>query len=135
MLLVANVCMFFGGMLMAPLFSRILRIPEPLLMAAVVVLVATGTYSINANPFDLLVVLLSGIAGFLLRYNGFPLAPMVIGFVLSPMIEQSLRQGLIMNRGSFLGFFGSPIASGLFLITALFLLWPLIGRLRKRLFS
>ncbi|GAA5131535.1 tripartite tricarboxylate transporter permease [Alloalcanivorax gelatiniphagus] len=135
MLFVANICMFFGGWLMSPLFSRILRLPEPLLMAAVVVLVAAGTYSINGNPFDLLVVLLAGIGGFLLRYNGFPLAPMVIGFVLSPMIEQSLRQGLLMNRGSFLGFFASPIASGLFLITALFLLWPLLSRLRKRVFS
>ncbi len=131
-LLIANLCVFFGGWLMSPLFSRILRLPEPLLMASVVALVATGTYSINANPFDLLVVLLAGIGGFLLRYNGFPLAPLVIGFVLSPMIEQSLRQGLIMNHGNFIGFFGSPIASVLFAITALFLLWPLVGRLFKR---
>lgn len=117
---------------MSPLFSRILRLPEPLLMASVVVLVATGTYSINANPFDLLVVLIAGIAGFLLRYNGFPLAPMVIGFVLSPMIEQSLRQGLILNQGSFIAFAASPIAAVLFALTALFLLWPVIRLIQRR---
>ncbi|WOD28829.1 tripartite tricarboxylate transporter permease [Alloalcanivorax xenomutans] len=132
MLFVANICMFLGGMLMSPLFSRILRLPEPLLMACVVVLVATGTYSINANPFDLLVVLIAGIAGFLLRYNGFPLAPMVIGFVLSPMIEQSLRQGLILNQGNFVAFAASPIAAVLFALTTLFLLWPAIRLIQRR---
>ncbi|ASK36123.1 hypothetical protein CEK62_17905 [Alcanivorax sp. N3-2A] len=124
MLFLANICLFFGGMLMSPLFSKILRIPEPILMGCVVALVATGTYSINANPFDLLVVLVSGVAGFLLRYNGFPLAPVVIGFVLSGMIEQSLRQGMIMNHGNFLAFFTHPIALFLFVLTALFLFAP-----------
>src|SRR5690606_24710086 len=92
-LIVANLAMFAMGALMAPLFSRILRVPEPILMGCIVALIGLGTYSVNANPFDLLIVLVSGLAGFALRYNNVPLAPVVIGFVLGPMIEQSLRQG------------------------------------------
>lgn len=135
MLFVANICLFFGGMLLSPLFSRILRIPEPLLMALVVVLIGMGTYSVNSSAFDLLVTLIAGVAGFLLRYNGFPLAPVVIGFVLSPMIEQSLRQGLIISHDNFLAFFLHPIALALFLLTALFLFMPLVKKGWRRLFG
>tara|TARA_R110000796_G_scaffold252646_1_gene390329 strand:+ start:30538 stop:32064 length:1527 start_codon:yes stop_codon:yes gene_type:complete len=125
-LLLANVLLFICGALMTPLFSRILRVPEPVLLSLIVVLVAIGTYSINSNPFDLLVMFSAGLAGFLLRYNGFPLAPIVIGFVLGPMIEQSLRQGLIITRGSFFEFLSYPIALGLFILTGLFLMLPLL---------
>ncbi len=131
-LLVANIVMFISGALLTPVFSRILRIPEPLLMSCIVVLIALGTYSVNANPFDLLVVFISGIVGFLLRYNRFPLAPVVIGFVLCPMIELSLRQGLVLTDGSFLAFFSYPIALVLFCLTAIFLTWPAVrGPLAK----
>lgn len=125
-LVLANIALFVCGALLAPLFSRILRIPEPLLLTTIVVLVAMGTYSINSNPFDLVVAFIAGVAGFLLRYGGFPLAPVVIGFVLGPMIEQSLRQGLILTHHSFLAFFTHPIAAALFVLTALCLLVPLI---------
>lgn len=131
-LLVANFAMLLCGALLAPLFSRILRIPEPLLMPCIVVLVALGTFSINFNPFDLLMVFVAGMAGFFLRYNGFPLAPVVIGFVLSPMIEQSLRQGLILTDENFLQFFTRPIALVLFVLTALFLFWPVVKKFTRK---
>ncbi|SDP72298.1 tripartite tricarboxylate transporter permease [Desulforhopalus singaporensis] len=131
-LFAANFAMFIFGALLAPIFSRILRIPEQLLMPCIIVLVALGIYSINVDPFDLLVVFVSGIVGFVLRYNGFPLAPVVIGFVLSPLIEQSLRQGLILTDESFLQFFTHPIALVLFIATALFLVWPAVRKYVKR---
>ncbi|MEX0729770.1 MAG: tripartite tricarboxylate transporter permease [Aquisalimonadaceae bacterium] len=125
-LFVANFVLFICGALMAPLFSRILRVPEPLLLGCIVVLIALGTYSISSSHFDLLIVLIAGAVGFLLRCNGFPLAPIVIGFVLGPMVEQSLRQGLILTRGSFAEFFTYPIALFLFVLTALFLAIPMV---------
>lgn len=131
-LLAANIVMFVCGAALAPPFTRILRIPEPLMMASVVVLIALGTYSINSSSSDLLVVFVSGVAGFLLRYNGFPLPPIVIGFVLCPMIEQSMRQGLIITDNSFLAFFSYPIALGLFVVTVLFLFWPFVRDRREK---
>ena len=125
-MVLANIIMFMCGALMAPLFSRILRIPEEILMPCIVALVALGIYCINFNSFDLFVAFVSGVAGFLLRYNNFPLAPVVIGFVLSPMIELSLRQGLILTNESFLQFFTRPIALVLFILTLLILFWPML---------
>lgn len=127
-LFLANIVMFVCGIAMAPQFSRILRVPESLLLPMIVVLIAAGTYSLNSNPFDLLVVFVAGVSGLLLRHNNFPLAPVVIGFVLGPMVERGLRQGLIITQGNFLAFFGHPIALTLFVFTAIFLFLPVIKR-------
>jgi putative tricarboxylic transport membrane protein len=94
-------------------------------MAMVVVIALIGAYGIRGNPIDLLTAFVAGVGGFLLRKNGFPLAPMVIGMVLSQMIENSLRQGLLITRGDFLAFFQRPIALTLFVLTFSILAWPL----------
>jgi putative tricarboxylic transport membrane protein len=81
---------------------------------------------------DIWLALAAGAVGAVMRFSGFPIAPMVIGMVLSPMIEQSLRQGLVITRGSFLAFFERPIALTLILLTVGVLLWPIIRMLRER---
>ncbi|RAI00179.1 hypothetical protein DLJ53_20940 [Acuticoccus sediminis] len=125
-LFVVNIVMFAMGATLGPIFSRILRLPEPLLIACLVALVVVGTYSVNQSGFDLLVLLAAGLVGFAFRYLEIPLAPVVIGFVLSPMIESSLRRGLILTNDSLLAFFEKPIAATLFALTAMFLLWPIV---------
>lgn len=127
-----NIAVFALGALICPIFSRILRMPEPLLMPMVVVLIAVGTFTISYNPFDLLVVLVAGLAGFFLRIAAFPLAPIVIGYVLGGMIELSLRQGLILHDGNALAFFERPIALTLFVLTVAFLAMPVLRRRKKQ---
>lgn len=127
-LLLVNLIMFAIGAVSAQIWTRVLRVPEPLLMAGVVVLVAVGTFSVNNSLLDLGVALIAGIAGFLLRYNGFPIAPVVIGLVLGRMVEENLRIGLIAYDGDFGTFFGRPIAIALYAATALVLMWPMIAR-------
>lgn len=131
-LVAVNILMFFVGALGSQLFTRALRVPEPLLMTMVVVIAIIGAYGVRGNPLDLITAFVAGVAGFLLRKNGFPLAPLVIGMVLSQMIENSLRQGLLLTRGSFLAFFERPIALTLFILTAAILLWPAFKYLRNR---
>ncbi|WP_419737845.1 tripartite tricarboxylate transporter permease [Ruegeria sp.] len=131
-LVLVNVLMFFVGALGAQLFTRALRVPEPLLMAMVTVIAIVGAYGVRGNPLDLATAFLAGVGGFVLRKAGFPLAPLVIGMVLSQMIENSLRQGLLLTRGSFLAFFERPIALTLFMVTAAMLLWPLVRYVRER---
>lgn len=131
-LVVVNIMMFFCGALGAQLFTRALRIPEPLLMTMVVVIAIVGAYGVRGNPLDLVIAFLGGVGGFLLRRGGFPLAPLVIGMVLSETIENSLRQGLLLTRGSFLAFFERPIALGLFVLTATMVLWPIVRWLMAR---
>ncbi len=131
-LIAVNLVMFAVGALGAQAFTRALRLPEPLLMSGVVVIALVGAYGIRGNPLDLLIALAAGIVGFVMRKSGFPIAPMVIGMVLSPMIENSLRQGLLITRGNFLAFFERPIALTLFILTAIILLWPVLRLLWRR---
>lgn len=124
LLIAANLLMFVVGAVGAQAFTRVLKIPEPILMAGVVVVSLVGAYGVRGNPLDLITAIAAGIVGFVLRKAGFPIAPVVIGMVLSEMIETSLRQGLMITRGSFLAFFERPITLALFLITATILFWP-----------
>ena len=130
-LIVVNLIMFATGALGAPLFTRVLRIPEPLLIAMVLIVSTLGAYGVRGNMLDVWIALGAGVAGVFMRLAGMPVAPFVIGMVLSPMIEQSLRQGLLLTRGNFLAFFERPIALVLFLLTAAILLWPLLRAWRR----
>lgn len=130
-LVLCNLVMFATGALGAQLFTRILRIPEPLLIGLVLVIAMIGAYGVRGNMLDIWVALAGGVLGAAMRFSGFPIAPMVIGMVLSPVIEQSLRQGLLITRGDFLAFFERPIALALFLLTAGVLLWPAVRALLR----
>ncbi|WP_245729494.1 tripartite tricarboxylate transporter permease [Salinihabitans flavidus] len=131
-LIAVNLVMFVVGALGAQAFTRALRIPEPLLMTMVMVVALLGAYGVRGNALDLIIAFGAGIVGFALRKGGFPLAPLVIGMVLSQMIENSLRQGLLLTRGDFFAFFERPIALALFVITFLILVWPLLRALWVR---
>ncbi|GKY86833.1 tripartite tricarboxylate transporter permease [Sinisalibacter aestuarii] len=131
-LIVSSLALIPFTALLSPLVARLIKAPEPILFGGVVVLVMIGTFSISYNYLDLLVAFLSGIVGYVLRRNGIPLAPIVIGFVLGPMVESSLRQGMILTQGDFWAFFKSPIASILFAVTALSLVMPLWSARRLR---
>ncbi|MDL2210111.1 tripartite tricarboxylate transporter permease [Desulfovibrio sp. OttesenSCG-928-O18] len=132
-LTVANVAMFFFGILVAKLFAYILKVPEVLLMGLVVILCLLGTYGVRSNIFDVYLTLGAGFLGYILRMIGAPLAPLVIGLVLGQQFELSLRQGLVVTGDSFTLFFvGHPIALVLFITTALVLGIPFIKYLMNR---
>ena len=122
-LLLANILMVIlvatiGGRIL----SRILRLPEPLLLGMVTILALVGAYGVNNRLFDVMVALIAGGIAVLLRYANYPIAPLVIGMVIGPLLEQRFRQGLIISDGNFLAFFTSPIAAVFFaLAIALFL--------------
>ena len=80
-------------------------------------------------------MIVAGVVGFLLRLNGFPLAPIIIGFILGKPLEMALRQGLVMTDQNVLAFALSPIAAFLFALTILVLLHPIIARGIQRLKS
>ena len=87
----------------------------------------------RGNPFDLLVMGFAGILGFILRRQGVPMAPLVIGMVLGPTLELTLRQGLILTKGDITLFATAhPIAGVLFCVTAVALAFPLIRNVLAR---
>lgn len=109
---VINLMLLPLGMLVSRLAAPILRIKEPYMLVMICLLCTVGVYFVRGNPFDLLVMAAAGILGFILRRQSYPMAPLVIGMVLGPTLELSLRQGLIITDGSFAAFFvGHPIAA------------------------
>jgi putative tricarboxylic transport membrane protein len=130
---IINLLLLPLGMLLSRVAAPILRIREAFMMTAIVLLCAVGIYFVRGNPFDLLVMGAAGFVGFLLRRQGFPMAPLVIGMVLGPTLELTLRQGLILTDGNFLAFFtGHPIALALALSAVGALLLPVVRSLRER---
>ena len=131
---VINLLLLPLGIGLARVAAPILRMREAFMMTGVVLLCAVGIYFVRGNPFDLMVMGFAGVLGFILRRQGVPMAPLVIGMVLGPTLELTLRQGLILTKGDFFAFFtGSPIALGLGIVTLLVLCVPFLrGLLAKR---
>lgn len=127
---VINLLLLPLGLTLSRIAAPILRLREAYMMTAIVLLCAVGIYFVRGNPFDLMVMGFAGVAGFILRRQGFPMAPLVIGMVLGPTLELTLRQGLILTDGNFLAFFQSPIALVLVLAALLALTVPMIRALR-----
>ena len=91
-----------------------------------------GVYSLSRNVVELYVLFGIGVLGFLLRLFRFPLAPVVLGLVLGPMIESEFRRTLIAGRGNWLSFVDGPISAIILILALLMVCLPLLGRLRRR---
>ncbi|WP_285675067.1 tripartite tricarboxylate transporter permease [Paralimibaculum aggregatum] len=125
-LIVINIVMLVLSFPVIRLFGILLRIKERFILAGVVALSLIGTASVRGNPFDVLVAAIFGVIGFLMRRCGYPLAPMVIGLVLGPQLEDSFRRGLLLTNGDFVSFFThSYIATGLFVLTCALIAAPI----------
>jgi putative tricarboxylic transport membrane protein len=83
-----------------------------------------GAFAINNSVFGITVLLAFGVLGFLMEENGFPVAPVILGIVLGPMLEQNFITSLIKSDGNFFGFFTRPIAAGLGIVTLLVWIAP-----------
>ena len=114
-----NIVMAVVGGFMTPIFTRILKIPKELLLGAITVFAFVGTYSLSGSAFEVLTCLIAGIVGCAMRMNNFPLSALAIGLVLGPLVEESLRQSLIMTDGSFLEIFYRPYSAIILAVTIL----------------
>jgi len=108
-ILFSSCLLFFAGKITANMFSKIASIPQHVLFPCIVVLCVFGTYSVANNPFDITVLIVMGIVGFIMMVMNIPAAPFLIAFILGPMFEDNLRRSLAMSRGSLDIFFSSPI--------------------------
>jgi putative tricarboxylic transport membrane protein len=122
------VSMYLGNMMLLVLnlpliglWVHVLRVPYPFLFPLIVLFCLIGAYSINNNIFDVFIMVLFGIIGYLMKKVRFEAAPMLLGMVLGLMMEDALRQSLIMSGGSFQIFVTRPISAG-FILAALVLL-------------
>ncbi|MQQ07840.1 tripartite tricarboxylate transporter permease [Epibacterium sp. SM1979] len=130
--LVGNVLLLILNIPLIGLWVRLLQIPYRLMYPAIIVLICIGVYSLNNNVFDIWMTLLFGVAGYLMRLYRFEPAPLLIGFVLGPMMEEQLRRALLLSRGDPMVFLERPISGGLLAISALILIYGLWVTLRPR---
>ncbi len=119
---VGNVMLLILNLPLIPLWVRVLKVPYYLLFPLITLLCLVGSYSINNSLLDLVVLIIFGVAGYLMKKYDYPPAPLVLGLILSPILERSFRQALIISRGHFSIFFTRPI-SAFFMIVAIGLLF------------
>lgn len=129
---IGNVVLLILNLPLIPYFAKILKIPRPLLISLVIMFSVIGVYAISFNTFDLYMLLLFGVIGFLMRLFAFPAPPFILAFILGGMMEQSFRQSLTISNGSLSIFLTDPISLSLLLIALLSFLFPIIGQLRKQ---
>ncbi|MCM2130223.1 tripartite tricarboxylate transporter permease [Larsenimonas rhizosphaerae] len=129
LILLSIPCVVFG-LAMFRGAVHIIKIRPRHLFPVIAILAIFGAYSVNNSLFDVAVMLGAGGIGFVLRRAGFPLPPLLIGLILGPPLEQSLRQALLTSAGSADIFLQSPIAMGLLAVTLLCVLGVIIRRYR-----
>lgn len=116
----------------APVWAKLLRIPRNYLYAGIVVFATLGVYTTRSSVFDVLLLYVIGALGFLLRRYGFPIAPVLIGVILGPLAETSLRRAMAMSQGNVGALVDSPFAVALYSILVLAMVVSLVLRARNR---
>ena len=129
---IGNIMLLIMNVGCIPLFVKILKIPNSLLMPLIIVFSTVGVYSVDGNIFDVWLLYVFGVLGYLMKKFDMPPAPVVLSVVLGPMIERALRQSLAMSLGSYDIFFTRPISATLLALGFIVLAWPLVDILRKR---
>lgn len=112
-------------------WARLLLVPFNILMPAILVFICLGAYSVSHSATDVWLVALLGLLGFFARSYGFPLAPVILGFVLGPMLEEHFRRAMLISRGNFDVFLASPVSAVLLVLTALILITSVWSGLRR----
>jgi TctA family transporter len=136
----ALVCSFWIGnvllvILNVPLIGiwvRMLTIPYHLLYPAMIVFICIGAYSLSGNVMDVFVALLFGIVGYVLSRSDYPGAPLLLGFILGPQMENNFRRGLVIARGDFSVFVTRPLSLLFIVLTVLLIALALKNVVRRK---
>jgi putative tricarboxylic transport membrane protein len=109
-----------------PLFASILRIPFSVIAPVIMVFCAIGAYTVHNNTFDVVMMVVFGIAGYFMKKCNYPLAPMVLAIVLGDKAEEGFRQSLLASQGSLSVFWSNGLVSTIMTLGLVALFWPLI---------
>jgi len=110
MMMFATLGILFYGLTLTKLMTRVLQVPQTLLVPVILVLCTVGSFAIAGRLFDIWVMLGFGFIGFILRQFNYPMAPLVLGIVLGDLMEKNLRRGLVLSDGNLEPFFTRPIS-------------------------
>ncbi|MFM8736801.1 MAG: tripartite tricarboxylate transporter permease, partial [Betaproteobacteria bacterium] len=111
-----------------PWWAAILRIPFSIIAPVIIVICAIGAYTVNNSMFDVIMMMVFGVFGYLFKKLKYPLAPLVLALVLGDMAEASFRQAMLLSQGSLSIFWSNGLVGSIFGLAMLLLLWPLWGK-------
>lgn len=132
LLALSNIVFLFAGGIGARVMSRAIGISMTYLIPIISMFCIVGSYAIRYSTFDIFVLIIFGIIGFLFGQLGIPTAPLVLGFVLGGLVESGLRRGLVLSNGDISSFVARPISTVFLVLSALMLLAPVIGGILKK---
>ncbi|MEZ2624407.1 tripartite tricarboxylate transporter permease [Paenalcaligenes hominis] len=130
-LVIANIMLLVMNIPMIRFFTKILSVPNWALVPAIAMISSIGVYAVHATSFDLFLMMVIGIAGYLLRKADVPLSPILLGFILGGLMEQNLRRALSISNGGLEILIASPISKGVWLLIVGMVVWPIVRRLRR----
>ena len=129
---VGNVILLILNLPLVGIWVQLLRIPRPLLYAGILIFATLGAYGLRNSWFDLLLLYIIGVVGFLMRRYDIPVAPVLVGMILGPLSEQQFRRALAISQGDLSIFVKQPISAAVLAITVLVLFGPPLWRLYQR---
>ncbi len=129
---IGNLMLLIINLPLVGLWVRLLRVPYRLMFPAILIFCCIGIYSVNNQPVDVMFTAMFGLFGYILIKLGFEPAPMLLGFVLGKLMEEKLRQALIISRGSFITFVERPISAGLLVVSVIVLVVALLPAMSKK---
>ena len=129
---IGNLMLIIINLPMVGVWVRLLRVPYRMLFPAIIIFCAIGVYSINNSAFDIVMTGLFGMVGYWLVKHDFEPAPMLLGFVLGPMLEENLRRAMLIARGDPSTFVTRPISAGLIALAMVLLAFAVLPMIRSR---
>lgn len=129
---VGNVMLLILNLPLIPMWVQVLKIPYRILFPLILLFCLIGAYSLNNSAFDIILMTIFGIVGYLFRKFNYEGAPLLLAFVLGPMFESTLRQSLMLSKGSFSIFFTRPIAAVTVSVALILFLTSFIPLLAKK---
>jgi putative tricarboxylic transport membrane protein len=129
---VGNLMLVIINLPLIGLWVKLLKVPYRMLFPAILLFCCIGIYSVNNQPFDVLVTGAFGLFGYFLLKNGFEPAPMLIAFVLGRLMEEKLRQAMLISRGSLWVFVERPLSLSFLIVAVLLLVFALLPAMRKK---
>jgi putative tricarboxylic transport membrane protein len=127
-----NLMLIIINLPLVGVWVSLLRVPYRLLFPSIIVFCCIGVYSINNSPTDVIIAGVFGLVGYWMSKHDFEAAPLVLAFVLGPLIEENLRRAMLIARGDASVFVTRPISAGLLLVAVILLALAVLPMIRKR---
>lgn len=129
---IGNLMLLILNMPLVKVFAKIIETPKKYLLPIIVAISIFGVYAVQYTVFDLLLLIGCGVVGYYLTKNDFPVAPLVLGLVLGPMIENNMRRALTQSNGDFMIFLEKPVSLSFLILAVLWMLIPIILKMRGK---